>query len=561
MDVFGIIYQILRVLGAFCLFLYGMKLMSESLQKLAGVRLRLIVKSMISSRLKAIFSGLFVTAIIQASSATTVMIVSFVNAGLLTLNESIGVMMGANIGTTIKLWFIVALGMKFNLSAILLPLIGLSLPLLFSKKSLLKSWGEFVLGFSLLFLGIDFLIAIIPEIQNNTDLFVFLNTLTSNSFLSVLLFVIFGIILTASIQSSSATITFTIIMSLNGLLSFEYAAAMILGENIGTTLTANIAAIVANKSAKKAALAHSLFNISGVIWMLIILFPFLEFIDKLMFKFWGISPSVNQKYIPVALCFFHSSFNIINTLLWIGFVPFMLKILHLLIPNNKKKEKYQLLNIDSGLLSTNEMSIELLQKELIELGELNVTIFEFIPLLMLEKVELKYAKLLQKINKSDTKWKKKSVKMTHFITSLSQSEVSEKTAHNLAGIYQFVDKLKTIKANCMHMAEMIDKKNQSNIWFTQTYREQLLANFILVNQSLKIMFQKKESKIEEISSHLQYLNVEKIKEYQINLNVEVEEDNNSNQMSAEAFIIYKELMAECLKIINSSNDINLLIIN
>jgi len=559
MNFIEVIYQILKVLGAFGLFLFGMKLMSESLQKLAELRLRNIVKAMIANKYKAILSGLVITAIIQASSATTVMMVSFVNAGLITLTESIGVMMGANIGTTIKIWFIVGLGLKFNLSLILLPLIGLSLPLLFSKNGLRKSWGEFIMGFSLLFFGIGFLITIIPEIQNNTDLFAFIQHISTYNFASILLFVLLGMLITFTIQSSSATITFTIIMSLNGLLSYEYAAAMILGENIGTTVTANIAAIIANKSAKKAALAHSLFNITGVIWMLIVFYPFLNLIDWIVVKFGGISPYQNSKYIPIALCFFHTSFNVINTILWIGFIPFMIKILHFIIPDEKKKEKYKLQNINSGLLSTSELSIELVRKELYLLTRMNKVFFEHISNLLMEKEEKRYAKLLQKTEKLNIKIGKRIIGITQFLTSLSQSDFSEKGASQISSFYRIIDNLENTKNHSWQMAELIDNKNKSKIWFTQQLREQSLEMFAFVTESFDNLIKNLQANNEDISLFNSHENEYKIQSFQMQFN-NIDEIV-PKEISTEAISIYKQLYTNCEKVIHSIQNINVLISN
>ncbi len=553
MSAFDVIYQLLRVLGAIGLFLYGMKLMSESLQKVAGVRLRNIIKSMIANKFRAVFSGFFVTVIIQASSATTVLMVSFVNAGLLTLTESIGVMMGANIGTTIKLWFIVGLGMKFNFSLILLPLIGLSLPMLFSKDGYLKSVGEFIMGFSLLFLGIDFLTTIIPEIQNNTDLFAFIQAFSHDNFFSILLFVLFGMLLTVGIQSSSATITFTIIMSLNGLLSFELAAAMILGENIGTTVTANIAAFIANKSAKRAALAHSFFNISGVIWMLLLFYPFLQLIDWIILKFWNASPFTNQNYIPIALCFFHTLFNLINTLLWIGLIPLMVKILHFLIPEKKKKEKFILKNINSGLLSTSELSVELVLRELYTIGIMNADLFRFVPDLLLEKEEKKYEKMLLKISKLDVKLDKKMLRLMDFLTSFSQRNLSENGALELSNLYKIIEYFEKNKNICFNMFKIIVNKNKSKIWFNQPIREQLLEVFELVNETFDYLKQNSGMNKNSMDT-LKNIEV-KMEFHRQQQNIEQSDENTANPVSTEAKIIYKQLFVNCEHLIDSTTKI------
>ena len=304
--------DVLTLVGSLGFFLYGMKLMSEALQKVAGDKMRNILSKMTSNPVKGVFTGLLITAIIQSSSATTVMMVSFVNAGLLSLAESIGVIMGANIGTTVTAWLISILGFKVKISVISLPLIGLGFPLLFSKTNRRKSWGEFIVGFSMVFLGLDFLKGSVPDIKSHPEILAFLQHYTSNGFFSHLLFLTIGTVLTMVIQSSSATMALTLVMCNFGWIPFDSAAAMVLGENIGTAVTANIAAAVANVSAKRAARAHLIFNILGVIWVSILFKYFLMGIDWFIVKTGGTSPYENPQAIPVALSIFHTTFNIVK---------------------------------------------------------------------------------------------------------------------------------------------------------------------------------------------------------------------------------------------------------
>ncbi len=296
-----------------------MKLMSEALQKVAGTKMRQILSAMTSNRIKGVLTGILITAIIQSSSATTVMVVSFVNAGLLNLIESIGVIMGANVGTTITAWLISVLGFKVSMSEISLPLIGLCLPLLFSKKRSRKSWGELIIGFGLLFIGLEFLKNSMPNLQDNPEIFTFLQEYADMGYASYILFVLIGTILTILIQSSSATMALTLVMCANGWISFEIAASMVLGENIGTTVTANLAAMVANTTAKRAAFAHFVFNVFGVIWVLSIFPFFLRWIEQLS-VFLGIgNPTTQIEAAPMALSLFHTVFNITNLLILIWF--------------------------------------------------------------------------------------------------------------------------------------------------------------------------------------------------------------------------------------------------
>ncbi|HRW63317.1 MAG TPA: Na/Pi symporter, partial [Bacteroidales bacterium] len=355
----------LTLVGSLGLFLYGMKLMSEALQKIAGDNMRNILAKMTSNPVKGVFTGLLITVVIQSSSATTVMMVSFVNAGLLSLTESIGVIMGANIGTTVTAWLISILGFKVDISIISLPLIGIGFPLLFSRTGKKKSWGEFIIGFAMLFLGLDFLKNSVPDIKSHPDILEFLRDYTSSGFGSHLLFLTIGTVLTIIIQSSSATMALTLVMCNNGWISFDIAAAMVLGENIGTAVTANIAAAVANVSAKRAARAHLIFNIMGVIWVSLIFNFFLSSINWFILKIGGVSPYDSPLAIPIALSIFHSSFNIANTLIFIWFTKFIIAIVTKLVPQREEAEEFRLKYINTGLLSTAELSIHQAKKEIL----------------------------------------------------------------------------------------------------------------------------------------------------------------------------------------------------
>ena len=294
--------------------------MSDALLKLAGNKMRSILASMTSNRFLGIFTGFFITSVIQSSSATTLMVVSFSNAGLITLTEAISVIMGANIGTTITAWLITILGFKVSMSAIALPLVGLGFSFTFTKENKFKNWGNFIIGFAILFIGLQFLKESMPDIKNNPGILEFLSRYTDLGYLSILLFLLIGTILTVVIQSSSATMALTLIMTAEGWIPFELAAAMVLGENIGTTITANIAAFVSNYKAKQTARAHLFFNVIGVVWMLILFYPFLRFMVWLTQQFGSNSPYLDAAAIPVAISLFHTTFNILNTFLLVWFV-------------------------------------------------------------------------------------------------------------------------------------------------------------------------------------------------------------------------------------------------
>ena len=327
-------YDLLKLLGSLAMFLYGMKIMSEGLQKFAGDRLRSILTAMTTNRVTGVLTGVLITALIQSSSATTVMVVSFVNAGLLSLSQSIGVIMGANIGTTVTAWIISALGFKVDMAAMSLPLLAVGVPLLFSGKSSRKSIGEFIFGFSFLFMGLSLLKANAPDLGKNPEMLSFVQNYTDMGFASVILFVLIGTVLTMIVQASAATMAITLIMCANGWISFELGAALVLGENIGTTITANLAALTGNTQSRRAAMAHLVFNIFGVIWVLCLFKPVTMgvswFVEDIMKT---IDPAVAVSF---KLSAFHTAFNICNVLILIWFVKFVLHRLRL-FPTHPKR--------------------------------------------------------------------------------------------------------------------------------------------------------------------------------------------------------------------------------
>lgn len=327
----------ITLFGSLGLFLYGMKVMSDALMEVAGDEMRNILASMTSNRVFAVLTGVLITSVLQSSSATTLMVVSFVNASLLTLTEAIGVILGANIGTTITAWLISILGFKVSMSAIALPLVGVGFLLTFTKSSKYQNWGKFIIGFAVLFIGLEFLKNSVPDIKSNPGVLEFLNSYTNMGYLSVLLFLLIGTILTLIIQSSSATMALTLVMCYEGWIPFDLAAAMVLGENIGTTITANLAAIVANYQAKRAARAHLMINVLGVTIALIIFYPFLGFIDNITQRN-GVSAFASATAIPVALSMFHTSFNVFNASLLIWFIPKIEKIVTRIVPKTEETE-------------------------------------------------------------------------------------------------------------------------------------------------------------------------------------------------------------------------------
>ncbi|MDH5387230.1 MAG: Na/Pi symporter [Gammaproteobacteria bacterium] len=330
--------DLLTLLGSLGLFLYGMKVMSDSLVMLAGDRMRSILASTTSNRFFALLTGFFITAVIQSSSATTLMVVSFVNASLLTLTEAVGIIMGANIGTTVTAWLITILGFKVKMSAIALPLVAAGFLLTISKNEKARQWGYFTVGFALLFIGLQFLKESVPNIGDHPEALAFLAEYTSRGFLSILMFLVIGTILTLVIQSSSAAMALTLLMCFEGWIAFDIAAAMVVGQNIGTTITANLAAIIGNYHAKRAARAHLIFNVLGSIWILILFYPFLRAVGQVVEQIEGVSPFLNAAAVPVAISIFHTVFNILNAVILIGFIKIIVNLAERMVPAVEEKE-------------------------------------------------------------------------------------------------------------------------------------------------------------------------------------------------------------------------------
>lgn len=498
MNIFSFFWDSITLIGALGLFLFGMKLMSEALQKVAGSKMRHILGAMTNNRFKGAFTGVLVTTAIQSSSATTVMVVSFVNAGLLSLTGAVAVIMGANIGTTVTAWIISLLGFKISLSFLSLPLIGLSFPLFFSKNGLRKSWGEFIIGFAILFIGLQFLKESVPDIKSSPEVLNFLSTYTNMGFLSILLFVLIGTILTIIIQSSSATMALTLVLTYNGLIPFEMAAAMVLGENIGTTITANLAAMVANTSAKRAARAHLLFNIFGVVWILAIFTPFLRVVDYIVNLNHGISvlatnlapeefESVKGIY-PIGLSLFHTMFNILNTVFLLGFVGFIAKVATRMVKQkDDEDEEFRLTYINTGLLSTSEIATVLAQKEIAVFGKRVEKMFGFIPQLIEEQKPKKFSKLLERIKKYEEITDNLEDEIAAYLSKMLEGEISNESSRKIMAMLSIIDNLESNADVIYQVSSVIDQNIQRKIVIPEEQIFLLKELWALVSESFEEM--------------------------------------------------------------------------
>lgn len=481
-----IVWQILTIIGSLGVFLFGIKLLSESLQKVAGRRMRDVLSTITANQPRSIFTGLVVTAVIQSSSATSVMIISFVNAGLLNLTQAVGALIGANIGTTLTIWVISLLGFKISTSSILLPVIAVSIPFYFSSKSSLKSIGEAMIGFALLFMGLELLKTNLPVLNESSALLQNLANFTGRGFVSVLLFVLVGIVFTFLLQSSSVTLALTLVMCNNGWIQFEMAAAMLLGINIGTTSTAIVASWVTNRIARRAALSHLLFNVFGVIWALILFKPFILGTNLLTRLIEGTSAIDDISAVPVALSVMHTSFNVITALMIAPLMPHFIRIVNFLIRDARTNEDFKLTYLNSPI-STSELSVLQAGKEIHVYGKRTEAMFEFIPQLLIEKNEEEFNSLFSRINQFEEISDRMEEEIASYLTKLSESELSLKSSRKIRSMLKIIDDIESINDVCMKMAVLIRQKNEEKAWFTQKMRNEIGELAALVRTSLALM--------------------------------------------------------------------------
>lgn len=482
-----IIHSILTVLGSLALFIFGMKLLSESLQRLAGEKMRFYLSTLTSNRWRGLFTGLIITGTIQSSSASTVMLIGFVNAGLISVSDSIGLVLGANIGTTVTQWLLTLFGFSYNISSIALPLMALSFPLYFSSRSKHKSLAEFIFGFTLLFIGLQFLRESLPPIDHTSPIVEYLSGTSSQKSLSLIAIAILGIFITLIVQSSTATIALTTVLLGDGFISFEVAAALVVGENIGTTGTANLAAVFSNRNGKRTALIHFLFNLAGALLIL----PFFRYAVhgvELLSSF--LLQNTDNELIdaPLKISLFHSLFNIINALIWINFTPYLLKASQFLIkPTFDIKEENVLKYNDNFITPVSEISIVQATKELQVMSLIIERMFKILPEMLLEKDELKFKALSEEINSKESQIDKVEEELNKYLSKISENKLSEEGSRLINAITISVNNLESMADVCYKLARTIEKKNEMKAWFTQDQRNNLQEIADLAHNSLVIM--------------------------------------------------------------------------
>ncbi len=490
--------QIIQLIGSLGLFLFGMTLMSESLQKMAGSKLRNVMASMTSNPFKRVLTGMTITAIVQSSAATTIMVVSFVNAGLLTLGSGIGVIMGANIGTTISAWIVALFGFSFNIASIAIPLMAVGFVLNMFKNKTCKTVSSFIFGFSLMFLGLGSLKEAAGVLFAGDGIQNVLASLTTNpNFGKVLLFLLIGTILTILFQSSAATMALTMTLVAMGVLPFQLAAAMVLGENIGTTITANIAASVGNVSARRAAMAHTVFNVFGVIWVLCLFKPFLKLICSIVGLFGLPSPmatdflAADPDTVRTALLYsvatLHTIFNVTNTLILIWFVPFIEKLVSVIIPNPQGEEEFRLKYISGGVLSTPELSLAEARQEIVHFGQICYKGFGYVRQAIMEQDKNKFNPINEKLIKYEDITDKIEFEIAQYLNEVSKGEVSSEAEDRIKAMYKMIGEMESLGDSGEAIGRMLVRKFTHEKFFTEEMLGKLNGLLDLVDKAYKIM--------------------------------------------------------------------------
>ena len=541
-------FDFLRLIGSLGLFLYGMKIMSEGLQKFAGDSLRRILTAMTTNRVTGVLTGVLITALIQSSSATTVMVVSFVNAGLLTLTQSIGVIMGANIGTTVTAWLISALGFKVDIAAFSLPLLAFGIPLLFSGKSPRKSVGEFIFGFSFLFMGLQALKANAPDLGANPEMLAFVQNYADMGFFSIIQSLFIGAILTMIVQASAATMAITLIMCANGWIDYQLGVALVLGENIGTTITANLAALTGNTQARRAALAHLAFNIFGVIWVLILFYPFTNAVSWFVTNVMRISdPSVAVSF---KLAAFHTAFNISNTFVMIWFVGLIEKTVCFLIKGKKDEdEEYRLRYITGGMLSTAELSILQARKEITLFAERTGRMLDMVKALFYEKNEDAFLKTYSRVEKYESISDRMEIEIANYLTCVAEGRLSSEGKEEIRIMLRAVSEIESIADSCNNMARSIKRRNEFKSIFTDEQNHNVDQMLALTEKALHRMIEiLKKSELVRDDVNPSYNIENEINNYRNQLKIHNVEDINNKKYQYQDGVYYMDIIGEAEKL-------------
>ena len=543
------IFTVLKLLGSLALLMYGMKVMSEGLQKLTGDRLRNILGAMTTNRFTGLLTGAFVTAAVQSSTATTVMTVSFVNAGLLTLTQAISVIMGANIGTTITAWIMSIFGFQFNMTNVIYPLFALSLPLIFSKKSGRKSFGEFIFGFAFMFLGLTTLRenAMHMDLEHNQAIISFITSCKEWGMFSVLLFLLVGSIITMAVQSSAAVMAITLILCSSGVLDLYLGIALVMGENIGTTVTSNIAALTGNAQARRAAFAHFIFNFFGIVWVLCIFHPFIDVVKDIVNY---IAPNTPKEIaITYTLSAFHTAFNICNVLILIWFIKPIERLVCFVIKSKPEDEEYRLHYITGGLLSTAELSILQANKEISLFAERTTRMFNMVKDAFYEKDEEAFMKTYNRIEKYENISDHMEIEIANYLTLVAEGRLSSESKEEIRIMLRAVSEIESIADSCNNLARTSKHRNEGKSVFTDKQNHSIDRIFEMVTKALYQMnsiLKKPELTHDDINPSYNIEN--EINNYRNLLKQHNVEDINNKEYQYQDGVYYMDIVSEAEKL-------------
>ncbi len=510
------IFDFISLLGSVCLFLYGMKVMSEGLQKVAGDRLRNILGIMTKNRVTGVLTGVLITALIQSSSASTVMVVSFVNAGLMSLGQAMAVIFGANVGTTVTTWIISAFSFEINISDYSVLLLAVGVPMLFMKKSFYKSLGEFLIGFCFLFMGLDLISHYVPNLQENPSMLQFLTHYTSMGYGSVLIFFFIGIIVTMVAQSSAATFAITLIMCSQGWITFELGCAIILGGNIGTTITPVLASLSGNLAAKRTAMGHVLFNVLGSIIVLFIFQPFVSLVAEITQWLEGTNPltitvaeeaamadstllspaggltAKAQASMAFALAMFPTVFNTLNLCIMIWFTGLYVKIVCWIMPARHKEsdEEFSLKFIGRGMLGTSELNITQAQKEILVYAERVSRMLGMArELIHLKEKDDKYTNLYSRLEKYEDISDRMEIEIGNFLNRVAEGRLSPEGKMRIAGMLRIISEIESIADSCFNVAKTLNRKNQIHVEFDHPVMVEIDKMYDMVDGAMNNMLE------------------------------------------------------------------------
>ena len=547
------IWIFFKIIGSLALLIYGMKVMSEALQKMAGSQLRHILGTMTKNRFTGMFTGMFVTCSVQSSSATTVMTVSFVNAGLLTLAQAISVIMGANIGTTLTAW-IMSLGFSVDLTSVVYPAFFLGIMLIYSKRK--RYIGDFLFGIAFLFYSLVLLSTAGKELdlEHNSSVIDFFSSFDTGSHLTIIIFLLIGTIITCIVQSSAAVMAITIMLCSSGVLPIYLGIALVMGENIGTTATANLAALGANSQARRAALAHLVFNVIGVVWVLCLFYPFVDLVCSLV----GYDPkstsyTVQQLTVklPVVLAAFHTCFNITNTGVLIWFIPQIEKLVCRLIKNKNKEEdeEFRLRYIGgTTIMKTPELSVLEAQKEIHSFGERIERMFGMVRELLEEKDESKFVKLFSRIEKYEGISDSMEIEIAKYLDQVSDAHLSDDTKAKIRAMLREISEIESIGDSCYNIARTINRKIKGKEDFVQSQYEHIHQMFELTHNALAQMNITLVRHKDELDANRSFNIENEINNFRNQLKSQNINDINNHKYTYAIGTMYMDIVQECEKL-------------